>query len=431
MSANPGSIPLLAKPKKRQVNFHNYKRVIQSIHYSAGVVKLLYEPKRNVLFVGLSTGMVLFYLVSFPEDAAASGPGFSQFVNPNSPPGVPTLTHIHTYKPNSKDELLSMMWDAPNDLLWMASAKAINVFSMREGCGVFSAKLPESCSPATAVAFAPDLRIAFVGDSDGFLSALFVNLVDIQLRAIKKISSQTAMPPLPPPVRAANGAMVAQPAPPLPPIKHLMYMPKLRLLIAQLGNQTVEWFAQVGPSVHPELPLPLTDLMPSNPVTLGGVKQRFNIACAAYCRIRHQLFLGGSGGVVTKFDHAKAFKTENAWRLDPIKDAVITCLHWSLENCWLFAGSSSGEVTILSFRSVVGCYDVGTISEVLKNDRREIAIAEGSRAKAQVKDLAHNSEHVFGWSVQGQEQALPVVESPKTAVILMAQQSARNLNANA
>ena len=158
----------------------------------------------------------------------------------------------------------------------------------------------------------------------------------------------------------------------------------------------------------------------------------------------------------------------DAWRLDPTPGSAITCLHWSLANCWLFAGSSTGEVSILSFRQptppiarssktiavaavpsvvlsvchclfvfaghCIGCYDVLALtqSDALKADRAEIAKAEGVKPKAVVKDLAHNSEHIWGWSNAGHEQyPYPVVASPKTAIILATQQPGAGAAASA
>lgn len=67
-SSDPGGLPpLLAKPKKRQINFHNWKRVVQSIHFTDGVTKLAWDPKRSCMFAGLKSGLVLLYLITFAE----------------------------------------------------------------------------------------------------------------------------------------------------------------------------------------------------------------------------------------------------------------------------------------------------------------------------------------------------------------------------
>ena len=40
---------------------------MQSIHFTDGVTKLAWDPKRSCMFAGLKSGLVLLYLVTFSE----------------------------------------------------------------------------------------------------------------------------------------------------------------------------------------------------------------------------------------------------------------------------------------------------------------------------------------------------------------------------
>lgn len=52
-----------------------------------------------------------------------------------------------------------MQWDDKTDLLWIGGPRRCSIFSMKEGCAVFNGVIPEAAAPATAITFAPDLKV--------------------------------------------------------------------------------------------------------------------------------------------------------------------------------------------------------------------------------------------------------------------------------
>ena len=186
----------------------------------------------------------------------------------------------------------------------------------------------------------------FCGRGEAWISALYVNMQESVCTVVKTVCCQAAMPPLPPPTRNAQGVLVPHPAPKLDAIKHLLYLPKIRRLLVQFGHTSVEWIMQIGVSNHPDLPPPLLDMTPfmSQSVDtthtthspcqalsslfpslmpalfflrvcvcvcrLCALKHKMALHSATYCRIRNQLFLGGSGGACSQFDHAKTYQID-------------------------------------------------------------------------------------------------------------------------